>query len=68
MSKENIGLFYAHLERDPELQRRAMSFQNTYTEQEDVINAFIRLAVQLGYEFTFREFMEYMYERARERE
>lgn len=67
MSRESIRLFYAHLERDPELRRRAMSFQNIYSQQEDVIDAFIRLAGQLGYEFTFREFMEYMYEQARER-
>lgn len=68
MSKENILLFYAHLDRDPELRRKAMSFQELYTEQEDVIDAFIRFAASLGYEFSFREFMEHMYARARERE
>mgnify|MGYP001639341718 FL=1 len=68
MSRENIRLFYAHLDRDPELRRKALSFQEVYTEQEDVIEAFLRFAASLGYEFTFREFMEHMYEQARERE
>lgn len=67
MSKENIVLFYAHLERDPELRRKAMSFQEIYENQEDVIDAFINFAEKLGYEFTFREFMEHMYSQARER-
>ena len=68
MSKENIVLFYAHLERDPELRRKAMSFQEIYENQEDVIDAFINFAEKLGYKFTFREFMEHMYSQARERE
>lgn len=68
MSKENIVLFYAHLERDPELRRKAMSFQEIYENQEDVIDAFINFAEKLGYEFTFLEFMEHMYSQARERE
>lgn len=68
MSKENIVLFYAHLERDPELRRKAMSFQEIYENQEDVIDAFINFAEKLGYVFTFREFMEHMYSQARERE
>ena len=50
MSKENIVLFYAHLERDPELRRKAMSFQEIYENQEDVIDAFINFAEKLGYE------------------
>ncbi len=68
MSRENIHRFYAHLERDPELRRKALSFQEQYPEQEDVIDAFLRFAASLGYEFTFREFMEFQFEQAREQE
>ncbi len=65
MSKENILLFYAHLDRDPELKRKAMSFQQIYTEQEDVINAFINFAASLGYDFTIQEFVEFLYSQAK---
>ena len=37
-----------------------------YTEQEQVIDAFMAFAADLGYEFNFQEFMEYMYTHAEE--
>jgi hypothetical protein len=37
-----------------------------YTQQDQVIDAFMAFAADLGYEFTFQEFMEYMYEHAEE--
>lgn len=66
MSKENIAKFYQLLERDSALREKALSFQSMYSEQEQVIDAFMAFATDLGYEFTFQEFMEYMYEHAQE--
>ena len=66
MSKENIAKFYQLLERDSALREKALSFQSMYSEQEQVIDAFMAFATDLGDEFTFQEFMEYMYEHAQE--
>ena len=66
MSKENIVKLYKLLETDLVLREKALSFQKMYTEQEQVIDAFIAFAADLGYEVNFQEFMEYMYENAEE--
>jgi len=66
MSKENIAKLYALLERDPVLREKALSFQKIYSDQNQVIDAFMEFAAGLGYEFTFQEFMEYMYTHAEE--
>ena len=64
MSKENIAKLYALLEKDLVLREKALSFQKMYSEQEQVIDAFMAFAADLGFEFSFQEFMEYMYEHA----
>lgn len=66
MSKENIAQWYELLERDPVVREKALTFQRIYSEQEQVIDAFIAFAAEQGFEFTFQEFMEYMYEHASE--
>ena len=66
MSKENIVKLYALLEKDLVLREKALSFQQMYSQQDQVIDAFMAFAADLGYEFTFQEFMEYMYEHAEE--
>ena len=66
MSKENIVKLYKLLETDLVLREKALSFQKMYTEQEQVIDAFMAFAADLGYEFNFQEFMEYTYENAEE--
>ena len=66
MSKENIAKLYKLLETDPVLREKALSFQKMYTEQDQVIDAFMAFAADLGYTFTFQEFMEYIYENGRE--
>ena len=66
MSKENIAGLYALLEKDLVLREKALSFQKMYSDQNQVIDAFMAFAADLGYEFTFQEFMEYMYEHAEE--
>ena len=66
MSKENIAKLYKLLESDLVLREKALSFQKIYTQQEQVIDAFMALAAENGCEFTFQEFMEYMYEHAEE--
>lgn len=66
MSKENIVKLYALLEQDQDLRAKALSFQQIYSEQEQVIEAFMAFAADLGYPFTFQEFMEYVYENGQE--
>ena len=66
MSKENIAKLYKLLETDLVLREKALSFQKMYTEQDQVIDAFMAFAADLGYTFTFQEFMEYIYENGRE--
>ena len=68
MSRENILLFYRHLEDHPEVRKKAMDLQKIHSEQEKVIDEFIKLAEQEGFPFTFPEFMEHMYSIARETE
>ena len=66
MSKENIAKLYALLEKDLVLREKALSFQKIYSDQNQVIDAFMNFAAELGYDFTFQEFMEYMYTHAEE--
>ena len=66
MSKENIAALYKLLEKDLVLREKALSFQKIYDDQNKVIDAFMAFAAELGYEFTFEEFMEYMYANAEE--
>ena len=66
MSKENIVKLYALLEKDLVLREKALSFQKMYDDQNQVIDAFMAFAADLGYAFTFEEFMEYMYTHAEE--
>lgn len=64
MSKENIAKFYERLESDMLLRAKALSLKDIYPEQEQLIDAFIALAAEQGFTFTFEEFMQYMYEKA----
>ena len=57
MSKENIVKLYALLEKDLVLREKALSFQQMYSQQDQVIDAFMAFAADLGYEFTFQEFI-----------
>jgi len=66
MSKENIAKLYTLLEKDLVLREKALSFQKMYDDQNQVIDAFMAFAADLGYDFTFEEFMEYMYTHAEE--
>ena len=66
MSKENIAKLYELLEKDLVLREKALSFQKIYSDQNQVIDAFMAFAADLGYPFTFEEFMEYMYTHAEE--
>ncbi|MBE6368744.1 MAG: hypothetical protein E7056_01110 [Lentisphaerae bacterium] len=66
MSKENIAKLYELLEKDLVLREKALSFQKIYSDQNQVIDAFMAFAADLGYGFTFQEFMEYMYDHAEE--
>ena len=66
MSKENIAELYTLLEKDLVLREKALSFQKMYDDQNQVIDAFMAFAADLGYDFTFEEFMEYMYTHAEE--
>ena len=66
MSKENIAALYKLLEKDLVLREKALSFQKIYDDQNKVIDAFMAFAADLGYDFTFQEFMEFVYENGQE--
>ena len=68
MSRENILLFYTHLETHPEVREKALNLQKLHSEQERVIDEFIKLAEEEGFPFTFAEFMEHMYSIAKDKE
>jgi len=64
MSVQNIRKFYLFLEENPDVRKEALEIQNHFSEQEQVINEFILLAVRNGFPFTIEEYMSFLYERA----
>ena len=64
MSRENVTLFYAVLDRDPVLRARALALRETFSDQEDVLDAFLALAEEAGLPFTLEEYLNVQYERA----
>ena len=61
-----VRLFYMQVINHEFYQQKALALQNEFQEQEKVIEAFLALAEEAGFPFTFREFMEHLYEQARE--
>lgn len=66
MSKENVKMFYMELERNRELYEEAISFQEKFTEQEEVIEVFLELARRNGYPFEAEELAAYIFENGQE--
>ena len=66
MSIADVKNFYEYLEQNPEVQQEALSLQDRYPEQEHLIDAFLQLAEREGFHFDLTEFMEVMYQNARE--
>ncbi len=64
MSIENVDRFYELLDADTVLREQALKLRTIYTEQEDVLDAFLALAESAGLPFTQEEFMCVMYRRA----
>ncbi|MBR2440293.1 MAG: hypothetical protein IKB25_08875 [Lentisphaeria bacterium] len=62
MAKEAVAAFYAFLERTPEVKKEALSLQERFEEQEDMIDELIRIAERNGFVFTVHEFVQYLYE------
>lgn len=62
MAKEAVAAFYAFLERTPEVKKEALSLQERFEEQEDMIDELIRIAERNGFTFTVQEFVQYLYE------
>ena len=60
MSLEAVHIFYQKLETDPELRQRALGLQKQFEDQEQVIDAFIALAAELGHSFTAAELVQYI--------
>ena len=59
-----VELFYAVLDRDPDLRARALSLRQSFSDQEDVLAAFLALAEEAGLPFTLEEYLTVQYERA----
>lgn len=66
MSKTDVVRFYELLAANQTLAAEAMTFQQKYTEQEEVIAAFINLAAAQGLYFTDSELIEYIFENGTE--
>lgn len=64
MSTVNVDRFYELLEVDQELRKKALALQTIYSEQEDVLDAFLKMAEEAGLPFTAEEYMTVMYQRA----
>ena len=64
MSIANVERFYELLEVDQELRKKALALQTIYSEQEDVLDAFLKMAEEAGLPFTAEEYMTVMYQRA----
>lgn len=64
MSTINVDRFYELLEVDQELRKKALALQTVYSEQEDVLDAFLKMAEEAGLPFTAEEYMTVMYQRA----
>ena len=68
MSRAAVKAFYEKLSNTPSLHDEAMELQNIQDEQEKLIHEFIALAKREGFDFSFREFIEYLYENAQAEE
>lgn len=66
MSKVDVARFYELLSVNGELAAEAMTFQQKYASQEEVISAFIALAAQQGLYFTDAELVEHIFENGQE--
>lgn len=61
MSLENVKRFYELLELDEALRKEALSFQQQYSEQEKVMEAFVALAERNGLSFSHNDLVEYIF-------
>ena len=61
MSQEAVVLFYRELEQNPELRTSALGLQGKYSDQDEVIDAFIELGKANGYVFSRQELIEYIF-------
>ena len=61
MSQEAVVLFYRELEQNPELRTSALGLQGKYSDQDEVIGAFIELGKTNGYLFNRQELIEYIF-------
>lgn len=66
MSKIEVARFYDLLAVDRQLAAEAMTFQQKYNSQEEVIDAFIALAAAQGLHFTASELIEHIFEHGQE--
>ena len=62
MSKEQVGAFYAHLEKNRELYEEALSFQHIFQRQEEVMDAFIQMARREGFDFDGSDLAAHIFE------
>ena len=62
MSIHSVRLFYEKLDTDASLRAQAMDLQNHYSHQEELIEAFLRLAQKNGFDFSAQELAAYIYE------
>ncbi len=66
MSLENVKRFYEILEIDPVLRKEAMSFQERYSDQDEVMNAFVNLAASQGLVFSHEDLVNHIFHHGKE--
>lgn len=66
MSVQAVRLFYQKLEKDNTLRARAMMLKERYSDQDELIGAFLALAEEAGYSFNAQELAAYIYENGTE--
>ena len=58
--------FYTLLYNDKELFAKGASLQEKYTSQEELMEAFIKLGKENGFEFTVQDLLDYIYRNGKE--
>ncbi len=61
MSLEAVQAFYRELECDPVLREEALALKKRFSNQEELIRAFIALGARHGFHFTPEELMQHIF-------
>lgn len=66
MSIKAVAEFYARLYEDKELFAKGVSLQEKYSDQEELMQAFIELGRSCGYHFSLQDLLDHVYRNGEE--